>query len=78
MFCADAAGRRQQTTRNLLSQGALACAQPRRDGPLLVADPTLLPRAVEEMLRFGSPILRVHAGRRRATLELRGTQVREG
>ncbi|MBY0279945.1 cytochrome P450 [Candidatus Binatia bacterium] len=77
MFCMTLLVAGNETTRNLLSQGALALARHPGEMDRLVADPTLVPRAVEEMLRFGSPIL---AFLRTATrdAEVRGTPVREG
>ncbi|MFN8603175.1 MAG: cytochrome P450 [Candidatus Binatia bacterium] len=77
MFCMTLLVAGNETTRNLLSQGALALARNPAEMDRLVADPTLLPRAVEEMLRFGSPILAFMRTATRDT-ELRGTQVREG
>ena len=77
MFCMTLLVAGNETTRNLLSQGALALARNPGEMDRLAADPTLVPRAVEEMLRFGSPIL---AFMRTATrdAEVRGTKVREG
>ena len=77
MFCMTLLVAGNETTRNLLSQGALALARNPAEMDRLVADPTLLPRAVEEMLRFGSPILAFMRTATRDT-ELRGTQIREG
>jgi cytochrome P450 len=77
MFCMTLLVAGNETTRNLLSQGALALARNPGEMDRLGAEPTLVPRAVEEMLRFGSPIL---AFMRTATrdAEVRGTTIREG
>jgi cytochrome P450 len=77
MFCMTLLVAGNETTRNLLSQGALALAKNPAEMDRLVADPTLVPRAVEEMLRYGSPILAFMRTALR-DVEVRGTQVREG
>lgn len=77
MFCMTLLVAGNETTRNLLSQGALALARNPGEMERLVADPTLVPRAVEEMLRFGSPILAFLRTATRDT-ELRGTKIAEG
>jgi cholest-4-en-3-one 26-monooxygenase len=66
-----------ETTRNLLAHGALALASCPDERALLRRDAALMPRAVEEMLRWGSP---VGSFMRTAThdTELRGTPIREG
>ena len=46
-----------ETTRNAISGGLLAFADHRDQWDRLCTDPTLLPGAVEEMLRFVSPII---------------------
>jgi cytochrome P450 len=66
-----------ETTRNLIALGTLALISHPDQCRLLVADPTLIPMAVEEMLRWNSPV--VHMARTAtADLEIRGTQIRAG
>jgi cytochrome P450 len=77
MFCMTLLVAGNETTRNLLSQGTLALAQNPDQLARLHADRTLIPRAVEEMLRWGSPILAFMRTALR-DVELRGTRVREG
>jgi len=77
MFCMTLLVAGNETTRNLLSQGVLALAQNPDQLARLIAEPALLPRAVEEMLRFGSPILAFMRTALR-DVAVRGTQVREG
>jgi len=76
-FCLTLLVAGNETTRNLLSHGMLALATHPDQLELLREDPALLPRAIEEMLRWGSPIL---AFLRTATrdAEVRGTRIREG
>ena len=66
-----------ETTRNLISGGMLALIEHPDERRRLLADPALLPTAVEEMLRWVSPVM---AFRRTAQrdVELGGQQVREG
>jgi cytochrome P450 len=77
MFCMTLLVAGNETTRNLLSHGAHALATHPGELALLLADRTLLPRAVDEMLRWGSP---VSAFMRTAIrdVEVSGTRVREG
>jgi cytochrome P450 len=77
MFCMTLLVAGNETTRNLLSQGALALATHPDQRALLARDPALLPRAVEEMLRWGSPVSSFMRVATRET-ELRGTRIREG
>jgi cytochrome P450 len=56
MFCMTLLVAGNDTTRNLLSHGALALARYPQQRALLAADPSLMPRAVEEMLRWGTPV----------------------
>jgi cholest-4-en-3-one 26-monooxygenase len=65
-----------ETTRNLISHGQLALMQHPDQRAKLLANPDLLPGAVEEMLRWGTPV--VHF-RRTATkdTEIGGQPVRE-
>src|SRR5437879_937527 len=66
-----------ETTRNLISGGMLALMQHPDERRRLLADPSLMPTAVEEMLRWVSPVMYF---RRTATrdAELRGQPIREG
>jgi cytochrome P450 len=56
MFCMTLLVAGNETTRNLLSHGALALATHPAQHAALAADPGRIPAAVEEMLRWGSPI----------------------
>ena len=56
MFCMTLLVAGNETTRNLLSHGALALATHPAQRAALAADPGHIPAAVEEMLRWGSPI----------------------
>jgi cytochrome P450 len=66
-----------ETTRNLIALGTLALiAHPDQCRPL-VDDPALIPGAVEEMLRWNSPV--VHMARTATTdVEIRGQLIRAG
>jgi cholest-4-en-3-one 26-monooxygenase len=66
-----------ETTRNLISGGMLALIEHPAERARLMADRALLPTAIEEMLRWVSP---VNVFRRTATrdTELRGHRIREG
>jgi cytochrome P450 len=66
-----------ETTRNLISGGMLALFQNPDQRARLMADPKLMPTAVEEMLRWVSPVMYF---RRTATrdAEIRGQAIREG
>jgi cytochrome P450 len=76
-FCLTLLVAGNETTRNLLSHGLHALATHPGQLALLRSDRALLPRAIEEMLRWGSPIL---AFLRTATrdAEVRSTPIREG
>ena len=65
------------TTRNLVAAGILALMEHPGERARLEADPSLLPTAIEEMLRYTSPVT---AFTRTATkdTELRGIPVRKG
>jgi cytochrome P450 len=56
MFCLTLLVAGNETTRTLVSGGALALMRNPEQREKLLADPGLLPNAVEEMLRFVSPI----------------------
>jgi cytochrome P450 len=77
MFCMTLLVAGNETTRNLLSHGALALATNPDQRALLAGDATLMPRAVEEMLRWGSPVSSFMRVATRDT-ELGGTPIREG
>jgi cytochrome P450 len=66
-----------ETTRNAISRGMLALIEHPEQRALLLARPDLLPTAVDEILRWSSP---VRVLRRVATrdVELRGRKLREG
>ena len=66
-----------ETTRNLITHGALALIEHPEQADRLRADPSLYPSAVEEMLRWGSSI---HNFRRTATrdTELGGKVIKQG
>jgi cholest-4-en-3-one 26-monooxygenase len=66
-----------ETTRNLISGGLLALIEHPEERARLRADPSLLPTAVEEMLRWVTP---VNLFQRTATrdVELAGQHIREG
>ena len=66
-----------ETTRNLIALGALALIAHPDQCRLLVEDPTLIPGAVEEMLRWNSPV--VHMARTAtADVEIRGQRIAGG
>jgi cholest-4-en-3-one 26-monooxygenase len=66
-----------ETTRNLISGGMLALLQHPDQRDRLLRDPSLIPTAVEEMLRFVSPVMHF---KRTALLNtsVRGQEIREG
>ena len=66
-----------ETTRNLISGGMLALFENPEERARLARDPSLMPTAVEEMLRWVSPVMYF---RRTATrdAEIRGQRIREG
>jgi cytochrome P450 len=66
-----------ETTRNLIALGTCALISHPHQLRLLVDDPALIPGAVEEMLRWNSPVVQMA---RTATrdVEIRGQLVREG
>ncbi len=66
-----------ETTRNLISHGMLALMQHPDQRQRLLDDPSLLPTAVEEMLRFSPPVMYFRRTATRDT-ELRGVRIREG
>jgi cholest-4-en-3-one 26-monooxygenase len=66
-----------ETTRNLISGGMRALLEHPEQRDRLVADPSLIPTAIEEMLRWVSPLIHF---RRTATrdVEMHGVTIREG
>ena len=66
-----------ETTRHVISAGADALLRHREQLDLLRADPSLIPTAVEEMLRWATPVKNMN---RTATrdVELFGQQIYEG
>jgi cytochrome P450 len=76
-FCMTLLVAGNETTRNLLSHGTLALATHPEQLDLLRREPARIPAAVEEMLRWGTP---VGSFMRTATrdVELHGTPIREG
>jgi cytochrome P450 len=66
-----------ETTRNLIALGTLALIDHPDECSKLVKDPTLIPTAVEEMLRWTSPV--THMARAATVdVEIRGQLIREG
>ncbi|HEX7672019.1 MAG TPA: cytochrome P450 [Polyangiaceae bacterium] len=66
-----------ETTRNAISGGMLALMQNPGERDRLLADPSLLPSAIEEMLRWVAPVIHFRRTAMR-DLELRGKTIREG
>lgn len=66
-----------ETTRNTISGGVLALSEHPDQRRLLLEDPSLIPGAVEEMLRYITPVIHF---RRTATAdtEIRGQRIRYG
>ena len=66
-----------ETTRNATTGGMLAFVQNQKELRKLQANPALLPSAIEEVVRYTSPI--IHFARTAvADYELRGKQIRKG
>jgi cholest-4-en-3-one 26-monooxygenase len=66
-----------ETTRNLISGGMLALIEHPEQRARLLTDMSLMPTAVEEMLRWVSPVMHFRRTATRDT-ELRGQKIREG
>jgi cholest-4-en-3-one 26-monooxygenase len=66
-----------ETTRNLISHGMLALAENPDQRDLLLADPSLLPSAVDEMLRYASPVMYMRRTAQ-SDIELHGQQIKQG
>jgi cytochrome P450 len=77
MFCLTLLVAGNETTRSLLSHGMLALATHADQRTALARDPGQLPRAGEEMLRWGSPIGSFMRTATRDTT-LRGQRIRDG
>ena len=77
MFCMTLLVAGNETTRNLVSGGALALMRHPEQREALLADPALLTNALEEMLRYVSPIRNFVRNATQDT-KLHGSQVREG
>lgn len=77
MFCGQLLVAGNETTRNLISAGLVALAEHPEQWQRLVDDRSLLPAAVEELLRWTTPVI---SFLRTATrdVEVAGQQVREG
>jgi cholest-4-en-3-one 26-monooxygenase len=65
-----------ETTRNLISGGMLALIEHPEQRKRLIADPSLIPSAIEEMLRWVTPVMYFRRTATRDT-ELRGTKIKE-
>jgi cytochrome P450 len=76
-FCLTLLVAGNETTRNLISGGMRALLEDRSQWETLCANPSLLPNAVEEMLRYVSPIQNF-ARRVQHDVELRGQKLRAG
>jgi len=66
-----------ETTRNLISGGMLALIEHPEQRARLLADPSLLPSAVEEMLRWVSPVMHFRRTALRDT-EIHGQAIKAG
>lgn len=77
MFCGQLLVAGNETTRNLVSAGVVALAQNPEQWARLVADRSLVPSAVEELLRWTTPVI---SFLRTATrdVELRGQTIASG
>ena len=66
-----------ETTRNLIAGGMLALIENPDERQKLIDDPSGLPAAIEEMLRWVTPVMHF---RRTATkdVEIKGKQIKEG
>ena len=76
-FCMTLLVAGNETTRSLMSGGLVALAEHPEQRARLAADPGLVPAAVEEMLRWVSPIMAM-ARTATAPAELCGTALEEG
>jgi cytochrome P450 len=77
IFCTTLLAAGNETTRNLISGGSLVLMRNPDQRRRLLAQPGLLPNAVEEMLRWWTPVRSFTRTATRAT-ELRGRTISEG
>jgi cytochrome P450 len=77
MFCIDLLVAGNETTDPLLSQGALALWEQPEQRDRLLEDPTRIRGAVDELLRWTTPVL-ASARQARTDVELRGETIRAG
>lgn len=77
MFCVTLLVAGNETTRNLISGGTLALLQHPEQCAALLARPSLIPNAVEEMLRWHTPVL-TFVRRAMEDTELGGEKIRRG
>jgi cytochrome P450 len=77
MFCITLLAAGNETTRNLISGGSLLLARHPDQRERLLAERSLLPNAIEEMLRWWTPVQSFIRTATRDT-ELRGKRIREG
>jgi cholest-4-en-3-one 26-monooxygenase len=66
-----------ETTRNLISHGMHLLIQHPEQRAKLLADRSLLPGAIDEMLRYASPVMYMRRTAQ-SDFELRGQNIREG
>jgi cholest-4-en-3-one 26-monooxygenase len=66
-----------ETTRNLISHGMLALIEHPDERAKLLADPSLLPAAVDEMLRYASPVMYMRRTAQ-SDITLHGETIKEG
>jgi len=66
-----------ETTRNLISHGMLALVEHPDERAKLLADPSLLPAAVDEMLRYASPVMYMRRTAQ-SDVTLHGETIKEG
>ncbi|APU15536.1 MULTISPECIES: cytochrome P450 family protein [Actinoalloteichus] len=67
-----------ETTVNLIANGLLTLLRHPESTAMLRADPTMMPGAVEELLRFDSPVSSVTYHFAREPLEIAGVEIRPG
>jgi cytochrome P450 len=77
MFCITLLAAGNETTRNLISGGSLLLMRHPEQRQRLLAEPALLPNAIEEMLRWWTPVQSFTRVATRDT-ELRGKRIAEG
>jgi cytochrome P450 len=77
MFCVTLLAAGNETTRNLISGGSLLLMRNPDQKRRLLFEPALLPNAVEEMLRWWTPV-QIFTRRATRDCELRARRIREG